>query len=268
MNQHPDQLIDQVLQALRDTQAPEGLEARIAARLAQAAEPRTLNSSISSAPGGPINSFLAVILDAVKDPRILFAEPPLYLWAAIAFILAVAIISTTFVVHRHEQTTAQWNAIPNMHYTAAHPSELTPANSELSKAANQASQGIIPVSHASLGSHPSVEEAVSTPDLDAIALAETQAPSHPAPPMPLTAQERLLIRATRPGQPIELAELDTAREPALRSLAQARERATLRQYIHSLLGPLAMAEALNPTPSPSASDEPPTTAPTDPPSSK
>jgi hypothetical protein len=104
----------------------------------------------------------------------------------------------------------------------------------------------------SLGSHnPNERGGVVTPpptDPDTIALAETLAPSHPAPPMPLTQQERLLISATRQGQPIELAELEPLRQPALRAAAAARERANLRQYIHGLLGPLAAAESLNPTP--------------------
>jgi len=90
-------------------------------------------------------------------------------------------------------------------------------------------------------------EGVLTPD--AIALAETLAPSHPAPPMPLTPQEALLLRSTRQGQPIEVAELETRRESALVQIAEARERATVREYIHGLLGPLATAQTLTTSPS-------------------
>jgi hypothetical protein len=82
--------------------------------------------------------------------------------------------------------------------------------------------------------------------------------------MPLTAQEVILFRSTRQGQPIELAELDVLRDTNLRSIAQSRDRANLRQYIQSLLAPLAAAEALSPT---SSDDIQPTTPP-DPPTSK
>ena len=82
---------------------------------------------------------------------------------------------------------------------------------------------------------------------DALALAETLAPSHPAPPMPLTAQEHLLVAATRQGQPIELAELETLRQPALQASAEARQNAIIRRYAQALLGPLAAAQALNPS---------------------
>jgi hypothetical protein len=99
-------------------------------------------------------------------------------------------------------------------------------------------------------------EGVLAVDLDAIALAETFAPSHPAPPLPLTAQEALLLRSTRQGQPIEVAELETRRTSVLTEIAEARERANLREYIHGLLGPLATAQTLTPLPSPSDDSKP------------
>jgi hypothetical protein len=89
--------------------------------------------------------------------------------------------------------------------------------------------------------------ATEQPDPDTIALAETRAPSHPAPRMPLTAQEHLLLAAARPGQPIEVAELDMARAPILRASAAAREDASIRRYVHTLLAPFAVADALSPT---------------------
>jgi hypothetical protein len=121
---------------------------------------------------------------------------------------------------------------------------------DLSPGENQVPQGF------SLGSHrPLARSGVLTPDPDTLALAETLAPSRPAPIMALTAQERMLVTATRQGQPIELAELEILRQPSLQAAAQTRERATIRNYVHSLLGPLAAVEAMNPTPpSPSFSD--------------
>lgn len=96
-------------------------------------------------------------------------------------------------------------------------------------------------------------------DCDPTALAETLAPSHPAPPMPLTPQERLLILATRPGSPLEVAELDQLREPLLRAAAEAQEHAQLRQVMQGLLRPLAIAQSLNttnPTEAPAENTQP------------
>jgi hypothetical protein len=65
--------------------------------------------------------------------------------------------------------------------------------------------------------------------------------------MPLTPQEHLMLAATRPGQPIEVAELDIARAPFLRAAAEARETASIDRYIKGLLAPFAVADALSPT---------------------
>jgi len=51
-------------------------------------------------------------------------------------------------------------------------------------------------------------------DCDPIALAESQAPSHPAPELPLTDQEKLLRRAAHHADPVELAELNAATREA------------------------------------------------------
>jgi hypothetical protein len=49
---------------------------------------------------------------------------------------------------------------------------------------------------------------------DSVALDEMRAASHPAPPMPLTEQERLLLRIAHRGDPVELAMLDPLRRAA------------------------------------------------------
>jgi hypothetical protein len=72
--------------------------------------------------------------------------------------------------------------------------------------------------------------------------------------MPLTAQEHLLLLATRQGQPMELAELESLRQPALQAAAEAHQNATIRRYAQSLLSPLAASEAINPTPHSLSSD--------------
>jgi len=84
--------------------------------------------------------------------------------------------------------------------------------------------------------------------------------------LPLTEQEALLVRSTRPRQPIELAELETRRISALTQIAEARERNSVREYIHGLLGPLATAETLTSSSPPSDDSKP--VADSEPPPSK
>jgi hypothetical protein len=52
------------------------------------------------------------------------------------------------------------------------------------------------------------------------------AASHPAPPMPLTEQERLLLRIAHRGDPVELAMLD----PVLRDVRDAEEQADFQRF--------------------------------------
>jgi hypothetical protein len=272
---YPDDRIDQILNALRTTEPPSGLEQRIAARLAQAAEARTLSATTNPT----TSSCVTVILNAVKDPCSLLAPAKLYTAAAAALTLLVALTALT-LHHRTPSTTAR---IP--------PTVLTPTSarglegaglqsrrSAPTRTAALATEGISTATSTqvpqgfSLGSHsPSQRTGVLTPasfreqDPDAIALAETLAPSRPAPPMPLTAQEHLMLAAARPGQPILLAELDSARAPILRAAAEARETASIDRYAKSLLAPFALADELSPT-TDSQAPETPTPTPPPPPS--
>ena len=252
-----DARIDQVLNALRTTEPPTGLEQRIAARLAQAAEARTQTDSAPSC--------ISVILNAVKDPRISLSPAKFYSAAALTVVIA---LTTLTILHRHPSTTTQRNhpfprsphrletlaanpRTPQIQPRGVHPREPPPRYPE----ASPSSPIALPISR---GFSPG-----PTQDPDAIALAETLAPSRPAPPMPLTAQEKLIQAATRPGQPIQLAELDLARAPMLRAAAKARETASIDRYVKTLLAPFAVADALQPT-TYSQPQEAPTSAPAEP----
>jgi hypothetical protein len=68
-----------------------------------------------------------------------------------------------------------------------------------------------------------VREAASD---DSIALSETQAASFPAPPMPLTEQERLLLRLVHKVGPVEIATLD----PRVRAMQDAEEKEEFQRF--------------------------------------
>ena len=57
-------------------------------------------------------------------------------------------------------------------------------------------------------------------------MSEMQAASFPAPPMPLTAQERLLLRLAHKVDPVEMATLD----PKFRAMQEAEEKAAFQRF--------------------------------------
>jgi hypothetical protein len=63
-------------------------------------------------------------------------------------------------------------------------------------------------------------------DSDSAALEEMHAASYPAPPMPLTEQERLLLRLVHKDDPVELAMLD----PKLRALQDLEDKAEFQRF--------------------------------------
>jgi hypothetical protein len=230
MNHSPETRIDQVLQALRNTEAPNGLEQRVSARLEQ----------LSQAQGNRTSS--ATFLDLLRLPLIPAAAYPIAI-AALAIIGAGTLIS-----HRKPHTIAINTPTSATTQIASQPHSTKTVST-------QPSPTSAPGKHFVL--NPAAPQPLSNPsDPDAIALAETLAPSHPTPPLPITPQEALLLRSARRGQPIEIAELETRRESVLNHIAEARERTSIREYIHGLLGPLATAESLTPSPAPPEDAQP------------
>jgi hypothetical protein len=317
---HPEARINHVLEALRTAAPPAGLEQRIAAHLAQAAEARhssaphprplittdiaadpALFATILNAARSPKSIFTAIsnaarllltvistgarlLLTVIstaarsaqwRDPRILRAPARLYTAAAaLALLITLTTIALTttpvprgFSLGSHSPMiksagvlTPAPNPTPNTSAAAnTHESQASSLDSYASVATTPVPRGF------SLGSHSPLKNAGAlspAPNPDTIALAETRAPSHPAPRMPLTAPEHLLLAAARPGQPIEVAELDMARAPILRASAAAREDASIRRYVHTLLAPFAVADALSPTTNSQPQElSPPTPAP-------
>jgi hypothetical protein len=264
-NPYPDARIDQVLDALRTTEPPTGLEQRIAARLAQAAEARAQSAASHSTP-----SYASVILNAVKDPCSSLGPAKFYSVAALT--VAIALTTLAILHHHPAANTAQLNF--NSHYSPIVQSQVAAPGLNGAEFQSRRTLGFEGAGLQSRQTAPTTNPALaaegishplppSAQDPEAIALAETLAPSRPAPPMPLTAQEKLIQAATRPGQPIQLAELDLARAPVLRAEARAHETATIDRYVKSLLAPFAVADALQPTTS-SQPQEAPTSAPAEP----
>lgn len=63
-------------------------------------------------------------------------------------------------------------------------------------------------------------------DEDSVAMSEMRAASFPAPPMPLTDEEKLLLRMVQKSDPVELAMLD----PKVEALRDAEEKAEFQRF--------------------------------------
>ncbi len=151
----------------------------------------------------------------------MLAPANLYIAAGTALTVVIAL---TILHHHPSANSAQTNFNSHSNPIAQEHAAISPQGAELQsrrtpsfEGAGLQSRQTAPASNLTLTANgissplPRSAQDPSAQDLDALALAETLAPSRPAPPMPLTAQEKLIRSATRPGQPIQLAELDLAR---------------------------------------------------------
>ncbi|MGC9197696.1 MAG: hypothetical protein ACP5E5_02025 [Acidobacteriaceae bacterium] len=217
--------VEQILTALRATQAPGGLEQRISARLRQASAERHATSNA------------LCIWQATAHSRLAFAA---------ACVVLLALVSST------------------LHYRASTPIPLSssaaqPSVAQLGVSARTSNLGersigaALPAPRVALTRlrRPADVAAVGVPTPDAIARAETLAPSRPAPDMSLSeqpqSQEALLLPVARPDSSIHVVVFEQSNAPALRAMAQARLDAEIRRYVRSMLAPIALADALSST---------------------
>lgn len=235
MKKTSEELIQQALTGIREAQPDAGMDQRLLAVLRQrAAAPAPLwRRAISlSSWNGRFAAFAAVAM------------------------LVVAIAHVT--IHHRATTIA----------TQSHLPRVVPATNTSPKTAYA---GNHPGGSKAAGLQRTLKPA-SKPDTlstlaaaDRQALDDTNAPSHPAPPMPLTAQERLLLSAAHKGDPIEVAELEPAYTSSLRAAAEDRKKSDIQQYARLLLGPLALSESMHPTSASPRPEEPPPSPVPDPP---
>ena len=242
MNANPhdaiDQNIDRALTALRDAQPRSGLNNRILASLEQ----RTATGA--TIPGAP-SSRAALSRAKVGIARASARE--VALWAAtFAAILAIA---SLIVLHHHitpsqspvilseashsnaqpknpdtarNTTNAEPISTPNLAQTSSEPTHRMARRSASTTAAMpvRCAQGCPVHDDTVVMSGPA-----QTPT-DAQLLADLHAPSHPAPPLALTHQEKLFLRMLRYGNATQIAELN----PLIRAKQAADETAAFKAF--------------------------------------
>ncbi len=139
------------------------------------------------------------ILEAVQDrASVKSARAPLWTWG-VAVACTIAVCVAISVIYRTEHVSVQ----SNMHSI---PAEALPpaASEEVAKGAQLPEPG----STSRLKGKVNVRRARVVRNGDSAAVREMHAASYPAPPMPLTEQEKLLLRVAHRGDPEEIAMLN------------------------------------------------------------
>jgi hypothetical protein len=229
--------IDRVLTALGNIQPPAHIERRVLAAIE--------NGSASAS-------------------RWTFSPSSSQQWSVVACAAVIVLAGVGLSVHRHRLGTnvavAPTTAVTRRPRTQTLAAERGPA--PVAPALRVAAKGSAPragalTRDASINGRPRL-----LCDCDPTAVAEANAPSLPAPPLPLTEQERLLLRIAHHPGPVELAELDAHQ----REVSIAEEQAAYKRFFHPA-GPLSPdAPTSQPAPSalPATSAQPATLAQPDP----
>ena len=155
------------------------------------------------------------ILEAVHDrASVKSARLPLWAWGgALACTMAVCVVIS--MIHRVERLPIQ----SNMHPVPAGALPSAAAKSEPA-----------PLPQASVQVRVNVKRAKVVRDGDSVALREMRAASYPAPPMPLTEQEKLLLRIAHKGDPEELAMLNNE----MRAKQEAEGKTEFQQFFETI----------------------------------
>jgi len=197
-----EEAIEKVLAGLRDAEAPAGMERRILEGLEERAAARSRSGW---------RQLLPVWLVSPTRP---VAVGSLACGVALAgiFVVALAIPAIRRLGHAPEQSKrniAPVESVPSM-------------NSEVAKRAQPASSrsGVRSQEEIKTGEKTNEGSMEAVLDKDSVALEDMHAASQAAPPMPLTEQERLLLRLVHKDDPVELAMLDSK----LRALQDSEEK--------------------------------------------
>jgi len=213
-----EEAIEKVLAGLRGVDAPEGMERRILNSLDDSldglrnGESRRLRSGWREL----IPVGLGMSAWQMAGGRVIWGVA-----LAGAFVLAVAVPTMRRV--GRAAVDSKRSVAPVESSTGVAGVEAVPrANSE---AAAKRGLRVSTGSHARSIGGAKVQSA-TVDDMDALALEEMRAASQPAPPLPLTKQERLLLHVAREGAAEELAVLD----PAKRAAQDKEERAAVERF--------------------------------------
>jgi hypothetical protein len=205
MKENSEEILEQLLQGLRDAETPAGMELRIL----HALEDRSRALSPATRRWNGTSQSVA----------------RRWFWPIASGVAAATILLLAFALHRTTHPvsiTAQSQATPAVSPTRAH------ALPTLVAIVSQATPPRKPAPH-----HASSLSAASLSAEERLCLRELRAPSHPAPSEPLTAEERTLLRIAHTAAPEEIAMLN----PEIRAREQAASAAEFERFAQSSTNP-------------------------------
>jgi hypothetical protein len=180
--------VDRILNALRDATPPPGMERRIL-NVLEAQSPQKIASTSRDSSGSVIPSEVAQPrsrgIPAFRDAR---TATPLR-WTAIAAAIVIAALIARATHHPTQPSTATTQTASAPPQPITNTATVTPAT---------------PIRHAvaSQRVRPTPSQPAEPPTTE-----DNAQLSHPAPPIPLTDQERLLLRYARRGRTEDLAQI-------------------------------------------------------------
>jgi hypothetical protein len=210
-----EEAIEKVLAGLRDAEAPEGMERRILDALENGAAVRTESVWHRLLP-------LWLLAPAGAMTRVLVCG------AALAGVVVV-VFATSAIRHA--------GSSPAQSKKEVAPERLSPVPPSVGDAPSVAASSREGRAGLRVRSAVGETQLVQTVDSeDSVAWSEMRAASFPAPPMPLTEQERLLLRIAHKGDPVEVALLD----PNQRNLQEMKEKAEYQSFFarHAIEQPI------------------------------
>lgn len=215
-------LIEQALGTFRDAQPQAGMEARLLAALEHrnTTQPTSLHERFFSRLRAPQLALGACIVMAIA----LLVSIPLHLRR-----YSIALISAQSSRTRATEEAAAGNAMPFLRTSGASREETFPETPSRTRFPHHASEPSL----ASAASRQSLAPLPSADNPDALALAELHAPSLAAPTLPLTPQERILLRVAHHPNPIQVAALN----PVQRASLDDRQLAAFRHFFWKPLLP-------------------------------
>jgi hypothetical protein len=195
-----DEAIEKVLAGLREAETPEGMDQRILKRLRNVATEQHERSL-----GG-----IASSLRLIRMP----------FWALATASVAVISLVVGWTVFRQHR--AAHNIADSNKYTVV-------ANTPSTKIQVAIQGEVVPLhrsSTARVKRNANSQKEKLAKEEESVALDEMHAASYPAPPMPLTEQEKLLLRISHKADPVEIAALD----PVRRAERNAEEKAEVQRF--------------------------------------
>jgi hypothetical protein len=218
MMKNSEEAIEKVLAGLRDAEAPVGMERRILSALEERESVRTRSGWRWLRPVWLVMPLRPVVTRSVVCG--------VALAGLFAIVVAIPASRKLGQVRGHAPARARIDS-PSVGSRPLAPSETAAVSAPHSPTRS----GVLSVRKTSVkGEEEGVvrrgDRDVSADNSDSVAASEMQAASFPAPPMPLTEQERLLLRIVHKNDPVEIAMLD----PNQRNLEERKERAEYQSF--------------------------------------